>query len=221
MRAPQPGGRQQDTSASGELSEVLRGAGLPPDLVTPQLAEDFGRIIRIIVSGVMEVLRSRQQIKDEFRMHQTKIQSTGNNPLKFSANLEDALNRLLVQRNAAYLEPVAAFEDAFEDVLHHQMAMLAGMRVAFDAMLKAFDPEVLQAEFDKHGKGSIISGPAKLRYWDQYKAKFGDMVADEDRFQNLFGEEFADAYDEQLERLKAGHRSGPPPEPNRSGRSRR
>jgi len=159
------------------------------------------------VAGLMEVLKSRQEIKDEFRMHQTKIETTGNNPLKFSANLEDALHRLLLQRNRAYLEPVAAFEDAFDDLLYHQMAMLAGMRAAFEATLKAFDPHLLQAEFDKQGKGGLISGPAKFRYWDQYRAKFGDMVHDADCFKNLFGEEFATAYDDQLDRLKEARKS--------------
>jgi type VI secretion system protein ImpI len=222
FRQPRPGHVDDRPSrrAAGELSEVLKGAGLPPDLVTAELAQDFGRIIRIIVDGVMQVLKARQELKDSFRMSQTKIQSTGNNPLKFSANLDDALQRLFV-RNRAYLEPVAAFQDAFDDLVNHQMAMLEGMRVAYEAMLKSFSPEVLQAEFDKQAKAGILSGPAKLRYWDQYKTRFDDIVRDADSFQNLFGEEFANAYDEQLDRLKASRRSAPLPDGPGSGRSRR
>jgi type VI secretion system FHA domain protein len=216
---PQPAPPLDGPRMTGELSEVLKGAGLPSDIVTPELARDFGRILRTVVSGLIEVLKSRQMIKDEFRMHQTKIQTTGNNPLKFSANLEDAMHRLLLQKNRAYLEPVDAFEDAFADLLDHQTAMLAGMRAAFEATLKAFDPDVLQADFDKRGKSGLMSGPAKLRYWDQYRATFGDMVRDADCFQNLFGEEFANAYDEQLERSRDQRQAPPPPSGKRPGRS--
>ena len=82
------------------------------------------------------------------------------------------------------------------------------VRVAFEAMLKAFDPEQMQKDFDKHGKGSLLAMPGKLRYWDQYRARFSDMVSDADAcFRELFGHEFAKAYEEQLERLKGQERS--------------
>jgi predicted component of type VI protein secretion system len=48
-----------------------------------------------------------------------------------------------------------------------------------------------------------------MRYWEQYRAKIRDMVSDTDtNFRNLFGDEFVDAYEEQLKRLKAEGRSG-------------
>ena len=193
-----------------DLSAVLAGAGLDPSAVTPELARSFGQILRVVVSGVMDVLQARQRIKDEFGLRMTTFRPADNNPLKFSANVDDALHNLLVKRNAAYLGPVEAFEDAFGDVRTHQMAMLAGMRTAFESMLAEFDPERLQEEFDRQSKkGSLLSVPAKLRYWDLYREKFGDMVRDaEASFAELFGDEFARAYEQQLERLKAQGRSG-------------
>jgi type VI secretion system FHA domain protein len=188
---------------------VLAGAGLDQVAVTPELAHSFGQILRIVVGGVMDVLQSRQRIKSEFRMGMTTFKPADNNPLKFSANVDDALHNLLVKRNAAYLGPVDAFEDAFDDLRHHQMAMLAGVRVAFEMMLAEFDPDRLQAEFDQQlKKGALLSVPARLRYWDLYRDKFHDMVKDpETSFRELFGEEFAKAYEEQLRRLKAQGRA--------------
>lgn len=186
---------------------MLKGAGIDA-AVTPELADSFGQILRVVVEGVMDVLQARQRIKDEFRMRVTTFKASQNNPLKFSANVDDALHNLLVKRNTAYLGPVAAFEDAFDDVRNHQMAMLAGVRVAFEAMLAEFNPDRLQEEFDRQGKGSLISVPGKLRYWDQYRNRFNDMVSDADAsFRELFGQEFAKAYEEQLERLKAQDRA--------------
>ena len=190
------------------LADVLRAAGIDSSVVTPELAQHFGEILRVVVAGVMDVLQARQKIKDEFRMRVTTFKSAQNNPLKFSANVDDALHNLLVKRNQAYLGPVEAFEDAFDDIRNHQMAMLAGVRVAFEAMLGEFDPDHLQAAFDRQGKGSLLAGPAKLRYWDQYRNRFNDMVSDaEASFRELFGQEFAKAYEEQLERLKAQGRT--------------
>jgi type VI secretion system FHA domain protein len=197
--AAPPGIRAQDFQA------VLEGAGLDGSLPTAELERMFGEILRVVVSGVMEMLRARQEIKDEFRMHLTQFRPTENNPLKFSANVEDALHNLLVKRNAAYLGPVEAFSEAFEDLRHHQIAMLEGMRAAFEAMLEEFDPDTLQKEFDRQGKsGALLSVPAKLRYWDMYRERCRDLVQDKDTtFRKLFGEEFAQAYEVQLRRLKA------------------
>jgi type VI secretion system protein ImpI len=88
------------------------------------------------------------------------------------------------------------------------MAMLAGMRQAFETMLAEFNPDRLQQAFDRQGKkGALLSVPGKLRYWELYREKFGDMVRDpEASFAELFGDEFARAYEEQLERLRARSR---------------
>ena len=187
----------------------MAAAGIDAARVTPELSAQFGQILRVVVAGLMDVLRARERIKDEFRMRMTTFKQADNNPLKFSANVEDALHNLLVKRNAAYLGPVEAFEDAFQDLRNHQMAMLAGMRVAYDAMLKEFQPEQLQEEFDRHLKGgSFLSGPAKMKYWELYRNRFHDMVKDADSsFRNLFGDEFAKAYEEQLVRLKTLNRA--------------
>jgi type VI secretion system protein ImpI len=79
--------------------------------------------------------------------------------------------------------------------------MLAGMRVAFESMLAEFDPERMQEDFDRQaGKGLV---PARLRYWDLFREKRREMVKDpEAAFRELFGEEFARAYEEQLRQLK-------------------
>ena len=86
-----------------------------------------------------------------------------------------------------------------------------GMRVAFETMLAEFDPDRLQEQFDRQlKKGSLLAVPAKLRYWDLYRERCESLLADPDAtFRKLFGEEFARAYEEQLERLRAAHRAAP------------
>jgi len=188
-----------------DFAALLAAAGIDSARVTPELSRQFGQILRVVVSGLMDVLRAREKIKDEFRMRATNFKATDNNPLKFSANVEDALHNLLMKRNPAYLGPVEAFEDAFEDLRNHQMAILAGMRVAYASMLAEFDPAPLQEEFDRQVRsGSFLSGSAKQKYWDLYRIRFHDMVKDADTsFRRLFGDDFGKAYEEQLLRLRA------------------
>lgn len=196
----------------GDLAAVLAGVGLAHVQVTPELAEDFGRILKVVVGGVMDLVRARQQVKDELRMRQTQFRPADNNPLKFSANVDDALHNLLVKRNPAYLEPVEAFADVFDDLRDHQLAMLAGLRVAFEAMLADFDPDRLEEQFDRQfKKGALLSVPAKLRYWDSYREKTRQLLLDVDAtFRKWFGEEFVKAYEEQLERLETERRQRTP-----------
>lgn len=195
---------------SAGLEALARAIGVDGP-IPPELADDLGEIFRVVVSGVMDVLKARQQTKDQFGLSVTTFKRADNNPLKFSASVDDALQNLFVQRqNSPYLNPIEAFEDAFADMRNHQIAMLVGVRVAFEAMLSEFHPDHLQEQFDRQvKKGAIVSMPARLRYWELYREWIHDMVRDADTsFRELFGDEFARAYEEQLKRLKAQGRSG-------------
>jgi type VI secretion system FHA domain protein len=210
-----PGPAPVATSVVQDLAEVLSGAGLEGAPVTPELARNLGQILRVVVAGLIDVLQSRQRIKEEFGIRQTLFRPVDNNPLKFSANVPDALHNLLVKRNPAYLGPVDAFADAFDDLRDHQLAMLAGMRVAFEAMLAATDPDRMQEEFDRQSAKGLM--PARLRYWDLYRERRQELKKDpEATFNRLFGEEFARAYEEQFRELRAQRKAragGPPKDP--------
>lgn len=210
--APQPRtrpvGADVQVSDQTQLQALLDAAGIEGLDPSSETAQTLGEILRIALGGVMEVLRTRERMKDDLRMRGTTFKAADNNPLKFSANVDDAFHNLLVKHNPAYLKPADALEDAFRDVRDHQAAFLGAMRLAFESMLSQFDPQRMQEEFDRQMKGSILGVPAKLRYWDLYRDKYGELIKDaEVGFRTLFGDAFARAYEEQLERLK---RSGRP-----------
>jgi type VI secretion system FHA domain protein len=191
-------------AAGFDAAALLRAAGVDPATIPSETAGSLGLILRSVVQGVIEVLQARTEIKNQFRMPLTRVKMGENNPLKFAVNAEDALNSLLGRRNPAYLGPVEAFDDAFDDIRFHQLAMLAGMRAGFEQVLSRFDPERLQELFDKRGKrGGLLAMTAKARYWELYAEEFRERTADPDEaFRRLFGEPFATAYEQQLEELK-------------------
>ena len=192
---------------SADFAELLRAAGVPAQQISPEVMQDFGKVLRVVVEGVMDVLRARAEIKSQFRLPMTRIQPAENNPLKHSPNVESALHTLLVQRNPGFLATVQSFEDAFADIRNHQMAMLEGVRAAFDSMLESFDPGQLEQGFEGMGRRGF--GSAKAKYWDLYTQRFAQLGKDaDDTFRRLFGDVFAEAYERQLERLKALERDG-------------
>jgi type VI secretion system FHA domain protein len=187
-----------------DVDSFLRGAGLDPRAISAETAALLGQILRLVVQGTIDVLRARTEIKSEFRLPVTQLKVSENNPLKFSVNADDAMASLLSRRNAAYLQPLEAFQDAFEDIRTHQLAMLAGMRAGFDSVLERLDAATLQEQFDKQIKrGGLLSLASKSRYWDLFEEYCRELETDRDTsFRRLFGEEFAAAYESQLDKLK-------------------
>jgi len=199
--APSPSGQQG-------IVELLMAAGLDQasaqSAATPENLAALGQILGVTTQGLIDVLTARSMVKSQFRVPMTMMRPVENNALKSSANSVEALLYLFVNKNPAYLSAVDSFAEGFEDVKAHQMAMMAGMRAAFDAMLQRFDPEELEQRFEKRKSKSKLRLSTGGQYWGMYKDLYDDMTQDADaNFQRLFGEEFARAYEEQMQRLTA------------------
>lgn len=209
MPARPPAATSAPAATGGfDVDSFLRGAGIDPGQVPPETAAMLGQILKLVVQGTIDVLRARSEIKTEFRLPVTRLKGSENNPLKFSVNADDAMASLLSRRNTAYLQPFEAFQDAFEDIRNHQLAMLAGMRAGFDSVLERLDAAALQEQFDRQIKrGGLLSMASKSRYWDMFEEYCRELGADrENSFRRLFGEEFAAAYETQLDKLKRSGR---------------
>ena len=67
----------------------------------------------------------------------------------------------------------------------------------------------LEEIYDRKIKRTALLGVAtRSKYWDLYREQFEEFERDrENAFQSLFGEEFAKAYHEQIQRLGATSRA--------------
>jgi type VI secretion system FHA domain protein len=203
--APAPLPVESASAAGFDVDAMLRAAGVEPRDVSPETAATLGQILSVVVQGTIDALRVRDEVKSQFRLAVTRVRVTENNPLTFAIDAADAINSLLNRRNPAFLPPLEAFQRAFDDIRSHEMAMLAGMRAGFENLMARFDPEHLQEGFDKQVKRGSLLGGAKAKYWDLYTDYFAGLRGDrDDAFRRLFGEEFAAAYEKQVEVLKRG-----------------
>jgi type VI secretion system FHA domain protein len=187
---------------SADLSDLLRSIGVPGGQLSAETALELGQVYRIMVDGLMGALQARAQVKTQFRLQITHIQANDNNPLKFSPNVEAALHTLLVERNRGYMGTTRAFQAAFDDLRDHQIAILAGIRAAYDSMLSEFSPARLQEKLEGDSKRGLLK-VGKSRFQELYADHFRTLTADADEcFRKLFAEVFGEAYEKQLEELK-------------------
>ncbi|WP_223997035.1 type VI secretion system-associated FHA domain protein TagH, partial [Burkholderia gladioli] len=163
---------------------------------------DLTAMFEIAVDAMMDVLRARAELKNSFRLPATLIQRSENNPLKFAPTAREAVRRLLAPPDNGFLAGSAALADAADDIRNHQMAMLAGVRSAFESLLAQFDPARIEQESEGGGRRLSLGGN-RPRHWERYKEQFEALTRNPDEcFRRLFGDEFARAYEEQLARLK-------------------
>jgi type VI secretion system FHA domain protein len=109
---------------------------------------------------------------------------------------------LLQPNRPGYKAPLAAVEEAFDDIRSHELAVMAGMQTGLLALLKRFDPAALEGRLQKGMLDGILPSARKARFWELFCATYKDIAREaEDDFHALFGREFARAYTAQINKL--------------------
>lgn len=193
--------------ADSVLAAFLTGAGIDPARLQVEdqatFFHDLGELLRTMTTGIMQAMASRGQVKSEFRIEQTMIGPTENNPLKFSVSAEEALLRLVKHSDGAYLAGADAAREAIDDINAHQMAVMAGTEAALQGILKRFRPAALEERIGGSGLGKVLPMVNKAKYWEFFKALYEEVSeAADDDFHQYFGGEFSRAYEQQLDRLR-------------------
>jgi FHA domain-containing protein len=188
---------------------LLTGLGMP-DLslsrgITPDLMERIGALLREATQGTLDLLTARAVTKREVRADVTVIAALGNNPLKFSPDVEAALAHLISPQGRGFLPPVAAMRDAYDDLRAHELGFMAGMRAALAGLLARFDPKLLEQRLvDKSVLDSLLPMNRRAKLWDLYQQLYRNIAEEaEEDFHAAFGREFLRAYEEQIARLDA------------------
>ncbi|WLH12671.1 type VI secretion system-associated FHA domain protein TagH [Pseudomonas hefeiensis] len=208
VQAPITPSKPLDAAQPDLLQAFLRGAGLDQLRLDQAQAEaqmeSIGRSYRLMVEGLIDVLRARSSLKGEFRIQQTMIQPVENNPLKFAPNVEEAMLLLLRHGNQAFMAPDVAVRDSFDDLRAHQLAVMAGVEAAIKHLLARFEPAQLEERMGKPaGLSSLFNGSRQAQYWQQFTELYSNISREaQEDFQDLFGREFSRAYEEHSARQR-------------------
>jgi type VI secretion system FHA domain protein len=163
-----------------------------------------GQILRELSMGLMEFMQERNEFKRRFRISQDTIQPSENNPLKFSAGVDEGLRKLFEQYGNRYLGPVDAVRESFREVRLHHQAMALAMHAAFVDFVHRLDPTDLRERFDRGLKrGGLLGAANKTKYWDLYTELYQTLAQMKDDLPHVFVETFARSYEEKAQELAA------------------
>ena len=205
--APEPPAPASAPAPAGDLLRVFLEAagmdGLPPPADPELLMRRLAGLFRAMVGGLRQVMIARAAIKGEFRIEQTMIRARGNNPLKFSADDDDAMAALIgLGRRTSDLQAEEAVRDALRDIRLHEIAVMSGMQAAVRALFARLDPAPLRAEAET--ARAVLPAQRKARAFEAYEALYGQLSAAlADDFDNVFGKTFARAYERALSDAEA------------------
>lgn len=183
------------------FEEGLR-AQLPAQSVEfgPETLRLVGALLRTSIVGTLDLMRARSVVKKEIRVEMTVIEPNDNNPLKFSPDVDIAIQYLFGRKYPGFLGPTDAMDAALSDLSSHQMGMVAGMRSAMEDIIHRFDPVRIQTEVASKGLLTRISRTrSRAEYWDAYCARYqGIADALGNDFQDLYAKAFTRAYEEEI-----------------------
>jgi FHA domain-containing protein len=216
--APVAPGQTVDTAALWQA--FCEGAGVrmapPPQGLNPDLMRVIGSLLNASVDGTLRMMAVRAATKHELRAQVTVIRSRDNNPLKFSPDVQSALEQLLQPPVRGFLPGPAAMQDAMRDLVGHTIGTMAGTRAALEGVLTRFQPKALEAKLTSRSVlDSVLAMNRKAKLWELYLQHF-ESIRDEaqEDFHTLFGKAFLEAYEDQLERLsQQGTGASPSPQP--------
>jgi type VI secretion system protein ImpI len=179
----------------------FKGLGLDPDKLSTDdpvaEMEALGKRFRIMADGVTHLLRTRAAEKQKVRIAQTIVGSSNVNPLKFAVSAEDAVSALVTERGSGYLGPDDSIDEAFRDLVDHQMRTWSALQSALRRMIDKFDPAVIEKELEDTGLlETLIAGGQSAKLWQLYQERYEEIArAAEERFLGEIGADFRDAYE--------------------------
>lgn len=193
-RAPTSETPPRQTAEPDALEALWDGLGISPERASGMGTEfyrELGGLTRALLDRLLDMIHARARQKQQLRVAQTLFQRSENNPLKFSATPQDALDSLLLRPHAANLKAQQAVNNAFDDIMSHERALMKGIE-AVVADILAETPGASGAE----GRG-LFSHRKTLETIRRHRAWQLEAYGDGDRM--LRSDVFIEAYEREVD----------------------
>ena len=200
-RAEAPAPPRPTPADAGARDAFLRGLGLDPSASPARdpaaEMEEFGRAYRLMLEGLMHLLRKRAQEKDNARVSRTVVGAADVNPLKFMPTADAALAAMIGEGAPGFLRSEAAVSGAVRDLAQHHVDAWRGVQAALAAMIDRFDPAALEEELREHSAlTTLLAGGRRAKLWELYEDRYREIARSaEQRFLGEVGADFRDAYE--------------------------
>ncbi|WP_404343632.1 type VI secretion system-associated FHA domain protein TagH [Pseudoalteromonas mariniglutinosa] len=168
---------------SSYSTAFLQGLG-----INAQLAESFdneqlwlqmGQGFNLLLMGMMDMLRQRAAIKNQLKVNHTMFQSAQNNPLKFSATIDDAIQNLFMKNSASFLSSSDAINESFADTKSHEKALMAGVVGVLNGLLEQLSPtNIEQQAVENSGIMKHVPRHIDATSWKLYQNLYSEIASD-------------------------------------------
>ncbi|MBA9034717.1 type VI secretion system-associated FHA domain protein TagH (plasmid) [Rhizobium leguminosarum] len=200
---PQMPPQASPSTDAGLREAFLRGLGFDGDEfpAADSIAqmESFGREYRMMLEGLIHLLRKRAEEKGEARIAQTVVGASEVNPLKFMPTVDDVIATFLAQRTVGFLPAEAAISGSIRDLAHHHVRTWRGVQAALARMIDRFDPAALESELKSQSTwDAVLAGGRRAKLWELYEKRYREIARNAStRFLGEIGSDFRDGYEER------------------------
>ncbi|SNY43070.1 FHA domain protein [Arsukibacterium tuosuense] len=199
-----PCSQGQQTNAEQCLQAFLSALKVPApaeqQLRNPAWWGQLGEALQASLHGVIDVMRSRSEMKNTLRVNQTTFQQRENNPLKFSASVSEAFHNLFNHNASSFMGPRQAITAAFADISQHEAAIVAGAAGAMQGLLTQLTPELIeQRDFGSSFIDKVNPAQRYSRYWSLYQVLHQELLSEVTRTaKGGVNDDFIHAYENYL-----------------------
>jgi type VI secretion system protein ImpI len=119
-----------------------------------------------------------------------------NNPLKFAASPEHAMEAMFGPPSRIHLRGPAAVTQVFEEAKAHNVLTFGAMQSALDGLFAELAPDKIEASVEPERGLSGMMASRKARLWDAYAERWRALTKRADgRLNDAFMALFVEAYD--------------------------
>ncbi|MGF1834632.1 type VI secretion system-associated FHA domain protein TagH [Photobacterium sanguinicancri] len=185
------------------LQAFIEGMKVHGHQIHPEMNEqwwfEMGESVCLLLTGLMTTLQKRSDFKQTNRLMHTSFKRQENNPLKFSANFEDAIHNLYHRKSPSFLSAPRAIQEAFSDIDQHEKAMVYGTKGAVKGVMSALEPNRVTTIAPPEGLLSNWFGSKqKANNWQRYEALFYELESDIRQEQPFYLDDFVKHYEASL-----------------------
>ncbi|NMM42117.1 type VI secretion system-associated FHA domain protein TagH [Pseudoalteromonas arctica] len=189
----------------GLTGAFLKGLGVKPELqnalTTEKLWFEMGQGLNLLLTELMESLRQRALVKNQLRVNQTMFQTQQNNPIKFSANIDDVIQNLFIINSASFLSSRESIKESFIDTRRHEHALLAGADGVLKGILEQVSPSHINQQVNNHANIlKIIPGQSESKSWKLYQNLHDELSRDVNaKGAMALSDDFLKAYNDKIQ----------------------
>jgi predicted component of type VI protein secretion system len=175
---------------------------LSPEIAAKILAR-MVQILGITFKSLADALKGRREFQRELEVDATRILSWSRNPIK-SLETEEEIGHVLLDPYGGTIPDErldAQLREVFQDLLLHQIGLLAGMQECLRGLLKEFAPSAFETEGGGRTvpKASSFSGRAQVKRnsdaWEAFRSKHQKFSEEEVKlFETLLAPYFVQGY---------------------------